>query len=596
MGTLKKTLKRIFRDYKEFVFFIVFFVIFYIISTYLDIFEKLYYMLTLYEPWELDEIIGVAAVSFIAVFFFSLYRSIKLRKEINERKKVEHELESTVEKLELMLESLPVALYSCKTEGNFGTTYVSDNVRKISGYEPKDFTSNNSFWADNIHPDQKPHVLKNINELLDKGSHEYEYLWRTADGSYKWFYDYSKLIKTPNDKDNLIVGMWQDVTNRKMMEERLGKSQKLESLGILAGGIAHDFNNLLTSIMSNLSIAKIHPNTDNELLTLFLETEEAAVRASDLVTQLLTFSKGGSPIKKPISDFSGFIKTVANFTLSGSNVKCEFDIEDNLWGIEADQGQISQVIQNLVLNAQQAMPEGGTIKVGISKFLVNQSELIESESGKYLKIAIEDSGIGIPEENLQKVFDPYFTTKEKGHGLGLSSVYSIVNNHKGCIDVTSQPGKQTKFEVFLPASDKPSETFVKTVNNISEGRGKILLMDDENLIKIATGRMLKKLGYEVEFASDGEEAVNKYKQSLNNGGFDLVIMDLTIPGGMGGCEATKILRSIDPDVKVVVSSGYSNDPVMSEYKKYGFVDIVKKPYNVKALSSTIENVLNGKTH
>ncbi len=595
MGTWKKVLRRIYTDYKEFFIFIPIFIIFYSLAAFFDMFEFLHGIFTRYELMELDEIFGVSTILFFAVLVFLLARSVKLRKEIKERKKVERELESTVEKLELMLESLPVALYSCKAEGDFGTIYVSDNVRKICGYEPQDFIRENSLWVDNIHPDQKPQVLKNISEVLDRGYHEYEYLWRTADGSYKWFYDHAKLIKSSSGTGDLIVGMWQDITKRKMMEERLGKSQKLESLGILAGGIAHDFNNLLTSIMSNLSNAKTNPNLDQELLALFLESEEATTRASELVTQLLTFSKGGAPVKKPLPDFSDFIKTVANFTVSGSNVKCEFDIEEDLWGIEADQGQISQVIQNLVLNAQQAIPEGGTIKIGLSKFLVNQYDHIESGNGKYLKITIEDNGIGIPEENLQKIFDPYFTTKEEGHGLGLSSVYSIVKNHEGCIDVKSQLGMETTFDVYLPASDKPADTPIRTDSKISEGRDKILLMDDENLIKIATGRMLKKLGYEVEFASDGEEAVDKYRKSLNNGGFDLVIMDLTVPGGMGGCEATKILRSIDPDVKVVVSSGYSNDPVMSDYKKYGFVDIVKKPYRAEALSSTIKNVLRGKT-
>lgn len=400
------------------------------------------------------------------------------------------------------------------------------------------------------------------------------------------------------DADGNILGgmaVVEDVTARKEMEERLGKSQKLESLGILAGGIAHDFNNLLTSIMGNLGTAKTNPNIDKELLNLISESEEASARAAVLVSQLLTFSKGGAPAKKLFSDLSDFIIDIAKFAVSGSKSRCEFSIEKNLWSLEADEAQISQVIQNLVMNAQQAMSEGGTIKVSVNNHTTKIKDDDKPEDGKYIRITIEDSGMGIPAENLNKIFYPYFTTKEKGHGLGLSSVYSIVKNHDGIINVKSQVGIGTKFEVFLPASDKPSDTSVRTDDKLTEGRGKILLMDDENLIKIATGRMLKKLGYEVEFASDGEEAVNKYKQSMNNGRFDLVIMDLTVPGGMGGCEATKILRSIDPDVKIVVSSGYSNDPVMSDYKKYGFVDIVRKPYRVEVLSSTIENVLSSKS-
>ena len=397
-------------------------------------------------------------------------------------------------------------------------------------------------------------------------------------------------------RGNIFGGMAvvEDVTSRKEMEERLAKSQKLESLGILAGGIAHDFNNLLTSIMGNLSLATTNPSIDNELLQLIGESEDATKRAAVLVSQLLTFSKGGAPVKKLFSNFSDYIIDIVNFTVSGSNVRCKFSIDENLWNLEVDHVQISQVIENLVINSKQAMPGGGEIKVTVKNYVAKKNGDKEGDN-RYIKISLEDNGGGIPENILNKIFDPYFTTKDSGHGLGLSSVYSIVDNHGGYIDVESEPGKGSTFHIYLPANDQIVEAKDTTRREIAKGRGKILIMDDENLIKIATGRMLKKMGYEVDYASDGEEAIQKYKSSMDHGRFDLIIMDLTIPGGMGGCEAVSILKSIDPDVKVVVSSGYSNDPVMSDYKKYGFVDIVKKPYNLEVLGHTIENVLTSET-
>ena len=398
------------------------------------------------------------------------------------------------------------------------------------------------------------------------------------------------------DADGKILGgmaVVEDVTRRKNMEERLKKSQKLESLGILAGGIAHDFNNLLTSIMGNLSVAKTSSKIDGELMELFQESEDATDRASELISQLLTFSKGGAPVKKLVSNFGDFVSEIAKFTVTGSKAKCEFNIDDDLWNIEVDQGQFSQVIENLVINAQQAMLEGGTVKISVSNTVINKTNKLYLGQGKHIRITIEDNGLGISADNLNKIFDPYFTTKDKGHGLGLFSVYSIVKNHQGQIDVQSKPGSGTKFHIYLPANDKTVKTVSRAAKKITRGKGRILLMDDEELIKKATGRMLKKMGYEVEFASDGLEAIDKYVKAINSSPFDLVIMDLTIPGGMGGSEAIKILKSIDPNVKAVVSSGYSNDPVMSDYKKFGFRDIVKKPYRLEVLSNTIEKTLSG---
>jgi len=444
-----------------------------------------------------------------------------------------------------------------------------------------------------------------LNDLMDqKFTHIFEKTLKGHPAHYENFYLTSSnnvelwlsVSAAPlTDADGNILGgmaVVEDITRRKNMEERLRKSQKLESLGILAGGIAHDFNNLLTSIMGNLSVAKTSAKIDEELRGLFQDAEDATDRASDLISQLLTFSKGGPPVKKLVSNVGEFVSEIAKFTVTGSKARCEFNIDDDLWNVEVDQGQFSQVIENLVINAQHAMPDGGTIKISISNTIIKKTNKLYLGHGNHIIITIEDNGLGIPVKNLHKIFDPYFTTKEKGHGLGLFSVYSIIKNHQGQIDVQSKPGVGTKFHIYLPANERTLRRVSRPEKKISQGKGRILLMDDEELIKKATGRMLKKMGYEVEYASDGVEAINKYVQAKDDSPFDLVIMDITIPGGMGGGEAIKILRSIDPDIKAVVSSGYSNDPVMSDYKKFGFKDIVKKPYRLEVLSDTIENALN----
>ena len=596
MPEQKKNITTFFNDNKELFVFIGIFFLFYITAAFFDFFEIFHEYFIRYEHLEIDEIFAVSTILFFAIFIFFLIRSSKLRKEIKAREEAEEELQKAAQKISLMLEYLPIALYISKTDGDYGATYISDNIEELCGFKPEIFTSDSSFWVNRIHPDHKNIALDNVSVILEKGYKEYEYLWKVKNGKYRWFYDCAKLIKSEDGKNNFIIGMWLDITNRKEVEEKLSKSQKLESLGILAGGIAHDFNNLLASIMSNLSVAKSKPNIDRELLDLFTESEEAAIRASELVSQLLTFSKGGAPVKKPLDNFSELVRTVADYTVSGSMATCVFDIEKNLWDFEADRGQISQVIQNLVMNAEQAMTDRGVIKISLSNHFISKSDFSLPVQGKYIRITIEDSGKGIPDEDLQKIFDPYFTTKNLGHGLGLSSVYSIVKNHDGYIDVESEPGVGTKFHVYLPSTEKLPEKAAPSPKTISGERGRILFMDDENLIKIATGRMLNKLGYEVDYASDGEEAVELYKRSLSTIPYDLVIMDLTVPGGMGGVEATKILKSLNPEVKVIVSSGYSDDPVMSDYKEYGFTDVVKKPYQLEVLSSTIDGALSGRTH
>ncbi len=382
-----------------------------------------------------------------------------------------------------------------------------------------------------------------------------------------------------------------DISARKKMEEEAVNIEKLESIGLLAGGIAHDFNNILTAILGNISLARNDLQTGHKAFDRLRDAEKACVRAQGLTQQLLTFSKGGSPIKK-IGDISKILTECCVFSLRGSNVSCEFAVADDLWPVEIDEGQISQVISNLVINADHAMPRGGVVDVEAGNVVLSRAEGIPLPDGGYVKISVKDYGSGMPKEYLQRIFDPYFTTKHKGSGLGLATSYSIVKNHGGLITVESELGSGAVFHVYLPASEqgkKPPEIFEEKPLT---GKGKILFMDDEDLIRDLAHEILSLLGYEVILARDGEEAIVSYKEALESSTpFDAVIMDLTVPGGMGGYEAMTILRKIDPNVRAIVSSGYSTDPIMADYKKYGFKGIVPKPYTVKDLGEILHKVI-----
>jgi PAS domain S-box-containing protein len=399
-------------------------------------------------------------------------------------------------------------------------------------------------------------------------------------------------ISPIRDQESKIIGfilVFCDITDKQKLEEEILKNQKLESIGILAGGIAHDFNNILTGIIGNISLAKLRLRPEEKVYERLVEAEKAGLRAKDLTQQLLTFSKGGAPIKKATS-ISDLITDSVNFSIHGSSVICHFDIPNNLWTVEVDEGQINQVLNNLTINAIQSMPTGGILNIIARNIIGKDDSVYPFISGKYIQIDIKDQGIGIPKEHLNKIFDPFFTTKQKGSGLGLATTHSIIQKHNGQIFVESEIGQGTVFRIFLPAIARNLERKKHEEDEFPDSRGKILLMDDDELIRDVAKEMFTELGFEISFTVEGHSTIAEYKRS--NCGYDIVILDLTIPGGLGGKDTLQRLLEVNPEVKAIVSSGYSNDPVMSNFREYGFKGVISKPYNISEVRRSISKVLN----
>ena len=390
------------------------------------------------------------------------------------------------------------------------------------------------------------------------------------------------------------VVVLRDVTSQKKAQEGLFQSEKLHSISLLAGGIAHDFNNILTAVLGNISIVRMGMVEGDPGSEKLLSAEKAALQATSLTQQLLTFSKGGSPHLEATT-IDQLVEDCAQFILRGSNVKCEVHKDADLWAVDADKGQISQVVNNLIINADQAMPRGGMIRLSLTCERVHSGQIPSLPSGDYVCIAVQDQGVGITPENLKRIFDPYFTTKKDGSGLGLASSFSIIKSHNGLMTVDSVVSKGSVFKVYLPKTAQavaPDPVTPEEDNTIYHGHGRILVMDDMEAMMMVAGEILSMLGYEVEFSTNGDEAIEAYQKAKEAGRpFDAVVFDLTVPGGMGGEEACRILSKYDPNLIAVASSGYSTSNVMSEYEAAGFKAVVPKPYRIKEMSAALHRIL-----
>ncbi|MBI2059971.1 MAG: PAS domain S-box protein [Nitrospirae bacterium] len=417
-----------------------------------------------------------------------------------------------------------------------------------------------------------------------------ERTWKRKDGSRVPVHVYISRIR--RESGDLIFVMAHDLTEQKRMEAERIKWSKLESIGVLAGGIAHDFNNVLTAVLGNVTYAKRDSVAGSEQEDVLLEAERACLRAKHLTRQLLTFARGGAPMKQP-TDIARLVEESARMAGSGSRVKLRTWLEPGLNPADADPGQIGQAVQNLVLNAVQATPNGGVVEVRAENILGRSP--LEPESGErpFVKISVQDWGEGIPPEHRDRIYDPYFTTKPGGTGLGLATVHSIAQRHGGHLEVRSEVGAGTTVEMFIPTSTGMPEPVESSSRELNRGTGRILLMDDERDVRTTLSRILKRLGYRVRLSREGAQALEIYRGALVRGRkFDAVITDLTVPGGMGGAELIVQLLRMDPSARAIVSSGYSGDPVLARFGEYGFKAFLAKPYRMEEVGRTLKEVLS----
>ena len=470
-----------------------------------------------------------------------------------QRKKTEDALRDSEQRYRAIIENAYDLIIEISDQGK--CNYISPNCEVVLGHNYSDMLEKSFF--DFVHPQERQPLIESFHSHI--GSlQEIDMTCRlqTKEGEWRWFESHIHPFRTSMGMVKGVI-VTRDITEQKRLEEERLRATKLESVGLLAGGIAHDFNNILTSVFANVGLAKMitakDPSSNVSVIERLSAAEKACLRARDLTKQLLTFAKGGAPVKSTTS-IASIIGDTVEFALRGSSVRCCLNIPENLWSVVVDEGQISQVLQNLVINAEQAMPDGGVIDVTVANEPIASPSDLPLKPGNYVRITVTDQGIGIPQDHLSKIFDPYFTTKQKGSGLGLATTYSIMKRHEGHITVSSGLGKGASFTLYLPASSAQEISRDETPKELISGKGRILVMDDEDEIQEVLGKMLEHLGFEVDFASDGEKAVNDYTLAFQQGSpYVATILDLTIPGEWEGKKrfgrlrlCTLMLRSLSP--------------------------------------------------
>ena len=506
--------------------------------------------------------------------------------DITDRLLAQRALEASETRYRDLVENAHDLIQSVRPDGRF--EFVNEAWRRRLGYSQRDLETLTLFdVVDPEHHDpcrdllqrlardgQVPHV-----EMVYRGKNNERVL---LEGNMNSVSAEGRLVTTR--------AIFRDVTELRRAREETARVERLESVGVLAGGIAHDFNNLLTAMLHNLALIRADlPQVSHPRLT---DAEAAILRAQGLTQQLLTFSRGGEPVRQAVA-LPELLADALRFALAGSATSHRIECDPDLPAVHADPAQLGQVLQNLALNAVQAMAGGGDLQVGAHRTPAPGAAEEVPPDTPWVKLTVSDNGPGIPRDNLERIFDPYFTTRADGTGLGLATVHSIVQRHGGHITVESVPGQGTRFHIYLPAlngSAQVAESFPNAVT--AKGCGRVLLMDDEQMIRDSAGELLACAGYEVETAADGAEALDRYRAAAEAGNpFGAVIMDLTIPGGMGGAETIRHLRELDPDVVAVVSSGYCNDPVMANYREHGFAAVAPKPYRMATLVDLLGSLL-----
>jgi|GEM_PF-1081697 len=557
----------------------------------------------------------------------------QLEHEIDERKKYAAVVIAEREKYLQLANLLPQPIFETDMSGKL--TFVNEAAYAFFKYSKEEF-ENGLYIFQMVQASEVERVKRTIKELADPNrpplKADIQYVMKRKDGSTFYAMIHSIII-TSEGKTAGLRGMIIDITElknarerlkqandelemkvrertaelaftneklnneiiaRRKMEAEMLKVSKLESIGILAGGIAHDFNNLLMGILGNITLVQKKMNENDPNLEILKRAEDVAFKAKNLTWQLLSFSKDSRPLTKPVK-IDALIKDAAIFTLRGSNIECEFSFDAGLNPIQIDESQINQVFTNLIINAMQAMPFGGKIRFFAESIIVNENSYLPIKTGEYVKITVSDTGNGIAQQELLKIFDPYYTTKPKGSGLGLTSAFSIIRNHEGLITVESLPGKGTSFYIYLPYSSQ-DKVLITQKTEVEEKMvsfsGRALLMDDEEPIRSAIGEILACLGFKVDCCKDGLEAIELYSKSMaQSQKYDILIIDLTVPGGMGGVEAMEKLIKMDPDACAIASSGYYSGSVRNDYAALGFRAFLPKPYKIEDLYKTIKKIM-----
>lgn len=513
--------------------------------------------------------------------------------DITERKLAEEALRESEERFRRVFEDSSQGMAVLGPD--FKLSQVNYKLCVMLGYTEDDLLGRSI--SEFAHPEDVELGSHMFDQMLrgDMTSFNAEKRFYRRDGDIVWVNYTVSLIRDKNGKALHTLCSMEDITERKRMEEELFRAEKHESLGVLAGGIAHDFNNFLTAIMGNLSIISLEAEPESEIAVSVDAAEQAVSLAQRLTSQLLTFSRGDKTSIETVA-VENILTDAAGFASRGSNVKCEFDIAEDLRPVDVDVDQILQVFHNIVVNAVQAMPDGGTIKISVANHRLTKDDDSPLDPGDYLLLEIQDEGKGISEENLPRIFDPYFTTKDSGTGLGLAISYSIIRKHDGVLRVQSELGVGTSFHIYLPASKGEISKTPRPALVSHSGTGRVLVMDDEDLVRLTAARILSRCGYEAVEAADGKEACQLYADALKEGKrFDLALLDLTVHGGQGALDIMPELLKLDPDLKAVVSSGYPDNSVMVDYEKHGFAAAIVKPYHASELCQTVGAVLIGPT-
>lgn len=525
-----------------------------------------------------------------------------LQQEVAERKRVEAALRESQTRLRSLSDNLPGGLVYQIDSGEDGQerrfAYISAGIELLHGLTAGEALQDPmAIYGQVVEEDRQRIAEEEALALANMIPFITEARLRLPSGEIRWRLFSSAPRRLPN---NHLVwdGIEIDITERKRLEEERIVMSKLESTGILAGGIAHDFNNLLAVVLGNLELIKMFGQNGADRRESLRAAITATLEAKNLTQQLITLSSGGNPLTQSTS-LARVLPDQISITLSGSPVESELSLLPDLWTVEIDEGQINQVVRNLVLNAREAIPDGGIISIAAANEVVSQSSILSLPPGDYVKISISDPGNGIPEEILPKIFDPYFSTKERGNqkgmGLGLTICRSIVQKHGGVVLVDTKVGSGTTFQVYLPAIREGPPPSPHSFQEILHGSGRILVMDDEGMMRDITKAVLRRLGYEVKLSENGEQVIEYYQDAMDQGRpFDAVLLDLTVRGGMGGKETIQRLLPIDPEVKAVAISGYNHHPVMEHFEQYGFKAALPKPFQIAELAETLTKILGTK--